>query len=185
MYKLVIKEKELLNEDTYEIIQTKSYTIMLEHSLVSISKWESIYQEPFFEIANKPDIDRDKIIAYVKCMTITQNIDDIVYTYIDNQELTGILEYMNSRQTATVINNTKKNEKNDTFITSELIYYWMVALRIPFECQRWHINRLLTLVNICNIKQDPESNKLDESEVLSRYERMNNQRLSELKRGLR
>ena len=118
-------------------------------------------------------------------MTITQNIDDIVYTYIDNQELTGILEYMNSRQTATVINNTKKNEKNDTFITSELIYYWMVALRIPFECQRWHINRLLTLVNICNIKQDPESNKLDESEVLSRYERMNNQRLSELKRGLR
>lgn len=185
MYELIIKEKELLDEESYEFIHTKRYKIVIEHSLVSISKWEAFYEESFFEVKAISDMDRNKFLKYVKFMTITQNIDDAVYTYLDEDELGQIIGYMNSKQTATVINKLEKNTNEDTFITSELVYYWMVALRIPSDYQKWHINRLLTLITICNIKQNPPE-KSNESDILSRYERMNQERIANFKnRGLK
>lgn len=152
MLTIDIPSREYLNPNTYEFIYVKGRTIQLEHSLISISKWESKWKKAFL----KRDLERtqEQTIDYVRCMTLTQNVDKSVYMNLTNDIMEQINSYINDPMTATVLTKMEQSKTGiarDT-VTSELIYYWMVSLQIPFECQKWHLNRLLTLIEVCNVK---------------------------------
>ena len=153
MIKVTIPASELFDERTGEFLSLKKdITLSLEHSLVSISKWEAKWHKPFI---SKDPKTKEELLDYVRCMTLTPNVDPNVYNFINNNVLQEIVAYIDDSQTATWFSEDKKPPSRE-IITSEVSYYWMVALQIPFECQKWHLNRLLTLVRICNIKNQPD-----------------------------
>ena len=97
----------------------------------------------------------DQCIDYVRCMTITQNVDPLVYQGLTNDNFEAVNQYIEAPMTATWFNDKDNKKFNREVITAEVIYYWMISLNIPFECQKWHLNKLLTLVRVCNIKNTP------------------------------
>ena len=149
---IVVPESESYDEITNTFYYSKDTTLRLEHSLVSISKWEAKWKKPFLAKEQKSRIE---IIDYVKCMTTTQNVPEDVYSCLTKDNLDAIGAYIEDSMSATWFSD-ENNKPNREIITSELIYYWMVAFNIPFECQKWHLNRLLTLIKICSIKNDPK-----------------------------
>lgn len=155
----------------------KDQTLQLEHSLVSLSKWESKWCTPFLSKAHKKTF--EETLDYVKCMTITQNVRPDVYNRLTVQNFKEIDAYINAPMTATTFHNLHGGKKNDEIITSELVYYWMISLNIPFECQKWHLNRLLTLIQICNIKNQPQK-KMSKKEIMSRNAALNEARRKQL-----
>lgn len=170
-----IAPKEAFDEKTNSFIKTEGCNLCLEHSLVSISKWEAKWHKPFLGDGQKTD---EELRYYIKCMTITQNVKDEIYGLLSNSELKMINDYIGDTMTATTFSNRRFPEgaapRKSEIITSELIYYWMVAYQIPFECQRWHLNRLLTLVKICSIKNDTsKGNKMSKKAILSNNAAMN------------
>jgi len=176
MLELTIPEQELFNEATEEFLYIDAKTIKLEHSLVSISKWESKWGKPFLGKESKT---REETIDYIRCMTITQNVDPMVYRGITNENIVEVSNYIESPMTATWFNEEQKKTNRDV-VTSELIYYWMVALNIPMECQKWHLNRLLTLIRICNIKNE-KPKKMSKNTILSRNSALNAARRKRMK----
>lgn len=177
MLYITIPATELWDELNQEFIITKTQTIQLEHSLVSISKWEAKWQKPFLTKEPKTSIET---LDYIKCMTLTQNVQPATYARLSYQNVTDINDYVESAMTATTINEQKKTRgSNGEQITSELIYYWMVALNIPFECQKWHLNRLLTLIRVCNIKNQPPE-KRSRRDIMSRNAALNASRRQQL-----
>lgn len=133
--------------------------------------------KPFLSKENKTS---EETIDYIKCMTITQNVDDKVYYALSRQNYEDIFKYIDSPMTATTFNDGKKNSSRE-IVTSELIYYWMVALNIPMECQKWHLNRLLTLVRVCNIKNDTsKQSKMSAREINARNAALNAERRRKL-----
>ncbi len=152
MLRIVIPSAELWDEEHQEFIHTKEQTLQLEHSLVSLSKWESKWCKFFL---TKQEKTIEETIDYIKCMTLTQNVDPKVYNYLTNENIEEINRYIEAPMTATTFSEEKIGKANREQISSELIYYWMIALNIPFECQKWHLNRLLTLIRLCNIKNQP------------------------------
>lgn len=154
MLTVIVPEKELFDEETGEFIYTKDQVLVLEHSLVSLSKWESKWKVPFLADNNKTT---EQWTDYIKCMTITQNVPDNIYHSLTLENYKDINSYIQDSMTATTFTEHSKpaTGHNGEIITSEVIYYWMTALSIPIECQKWHLNRLLTLVRICNIKNTP------------------------------
>lgn len=129
----------------------KPFNLQLEHSLVSLSKWESKYHKPYL---TKDPKTNEEILDYIRCMTLTQNVPAEVYSRLSEDNITAISNYINDPMTATTIKNTNK-KKSGEMITSELIYYWMIALNVPPEYQKWHLNRLLTLIEVTSIKNQP------------------------------
>lgn len=176
MLNITIPKQELFNEETNEFIDVDEKTICLEHSLVSISKWESKWNKPFL---SKEEKTAEETIDYIKCMTITQNVDDKYYNYLTAKNIRDINAYIDSPMTATTFYDTRKNTGHKETVTSELIYFWMISLNIPMECQRWHLNRLLTLIRICNIKND-SGKKMSRGEVMSRNAALNAARRKKL-----
>lgn len=174
MLKLTIKGHEEFNNDTMEFIYTKDTTIVLEHSLVSISKWESKFHKPFISKDKKTS---EEILYYIQCMTITQNVDPNIYNLLTVENIDEVNKYIDDSMTATWFNDSKQpsGRTNSETITSELIYYWMIALQIPFECQKWHLNRLLVLIRICNIKNQPHKT-MSQKEILRSNASLNAQR---------
>lgn len=168
MLRITIPARELWDPIKEEFIYTKECSISLEHSLLSISKWESKWTISFL---NNKKMTNEQLIDYIKCMTLTQNVDPMVYSGLTNQNLKEIDDYINAPMTATKITNQKKSHSRE-IITSELIYYWMVALQIPFECQKWHINRLLALIEVCNIKNTP-TKKMSKRDIMARNKSLN------------
>lgn len=152
MLQITIPAIEQWNERQQEFIQTKEQTLQLEHSLVSLSKWESKWNKAFL---SKTDKTYEETLDYIKCMTITQNVDPNVYNGLTSEHIAKINNYIESPMTATTFNDNTQQKVNREIVTAELIYYWMIALNIPFECQKWHLNRLLTLIRVCNIKNTP------------------------------
>ena len=171
MIEIVIPDMELYDETKNEFITTKGQSLILEHSLVSVSKWESKWHKPF--LTNNPKT-IDESIDYIKCMTITQNVKPKIYSMINECNILEIKKYIDDDMTATTFNVSSK-AKNNEIITSELIYYWMVSFNIPFECQKWHLNRLLTLLNVCKLKNEPPK-KMSRSEIISRNSAINEAR---------
>lgn len=169
MLQITIPSTELWDEQKEEFVYTKEKTLQLEHSLVSISKWESKWNKSFLSSKEKTT---EEIIDYIRCMTITQNVDPEIYTRLPNQTIQQIYDYINAPMTATVFSDTGRKGGNRDVITSELIYYWMIALNIPFECQKWHLNRLLTLIRVCEIKNAPPK-KMSKRETMSRNAALN------------
>ena len=173
MLTIIIPSNELFDERTQEFVSTKEQKLQLEHSLVSISKWESKWCKPFL---SKDTMTREETIDYIKCMTLTQNVDPAVYRNITNPIIKEINAYINAPMTATWFSeDNKKGSPNREVITSEIIYYWMITLQIPVEFQKWHLNRLLTLVKVCNIKNTP-AKKLSRKELLNRNRALNESR---------
>lgn len=164
-------EIELFDEAKNEFLYAKSkgQVLQLEHSLVSLSKWESKWKKPF--LSNK-DKTREETIDYVRCMTITQNVDPDVYNFLTDDHIDEVNKYIDDKMTATTFRQNEPPKTNREVITAEIIYYWMIAYNIPFECQKWHLNRLLTLINVCNIKnQKPK--KMSKAEFKSEVARRN------------
>lgn len=164
------------DEEKEEFVQGKEQVLKLEHSLVSLSKWESKWNKPFL---SKEERTSEEIMDYVKFMTVSQNIDPSVYTKLTTENFEQINNYISAPMTATTFAEDKSSKNNREVITSELIYYWMIALNIPFECQKWHLNRLLTLIRVCNIKNQPPK-KMSKRDVMSRNAALNAARRKQL-----
>lgn len=173
MFTLVIPDTERYNEEDSTFIKIKGCVLQLEHSLISVSKWESKWCVPFLM---KEDKTLAQSIDYVRCMTITPGVDPSVYKQIDADSLVKINEYIQAPMTATWFTDRPGGSRRGReVVTSELIYYWMIASEIPFECQKWHLNRLLTLIRICEIKNSPPK-KRSKQDILNQYDAINKQR---------
>lgn len=155
MLTITIPSYELFNDVTQEFISEDERVIQLEHSLLSISEWESRWNKPFLSNMEKTS---NEIIDYVRCMTLTEGVPETAYLYIDNEQYKLINDYIAAPMTATTISEPPGKVSRE-IMTSELLYYYMIAANIPFECERWHLNRLLTLIRICGIKSQPEKKR--------------------------
>lgn len=182
MLYLEIPELEWYDEEKNEFRRTKSIRIQLEHSLVSLSKWESKWKKPFLNRKEKGTV--EETIDYIHCMTITQNVPEYVYDYIvSNSDLVSkVNEYMDDPMTATWFSDKKEGKgiPPRRVVTSELIYCWMTKLQIPFECEKWHLNRLLTLIKVCESENAPPK-KMSAKELAQRNMAINSQRLAAAK----
>ena len=175
MLQIEVPEIELYDPIKEEFVYVRSQKLQLEHSLMSLSKWESKWCKPFL---SKEEKTPEQTIDYIRCMTIGPPASQDVYTTLayNEETLKQIKDYIDAPMTATWFNEkegTKKNSKE--VVTAELIYYWMIALQIPFECEKWHLNKLLTLIKVCNIKNAP-SKKMPKKEVYSRNKALNEAR---------
>jgi len=177
MLTLKIPDQELFNDETQEFVTVKGQVVKFEHSLVSLSKWEEKYKKPFL---TKEDKSRRETLDYFRFMTITQNVPDALYITMPNEIYTQLIAYIEDPMSATTFTKVEERRKvNREVITSEIIYYWMIALQIPLECQKWHLNRLLTLINVCNIKNQPKR-RMSRAEVLAQNRVLNEQRRQQL-----
>ena len=177
MLQITIPARECWDENSQTFIYTKEHVLCLEHSLVSISKWESKTHKPFLSKEKKTKLE---VIEYIKCMTISQNIDDSIYDYLTNKNIGDIEEYIKDSMTASWFSDSKSSKQSKEQITSELIYYWMICFNIPIECQKWHLNRLLTLIRICSIKNDPKKKKKTTREIMEHNIALNEARKKKL-----
>jgi len=173
MLRIVVPAVEKFDEERNEFIQTKEQVLQLEHSLVSISKWEAKWRKPFL-VQDEKSI--EETLDYIRCMTITQNVDPNVYSNLSRQNLKDIDEYIKAPMTATWFSdangNKKKGRKNGEVITAEIIYYWMFASGIPIDCQKWHLNRLLTLIEVFE-KKSEKPKKMSQKEIYSKNHALN------------
>jgi hypothetical protein len=160
---------EFFDERTQTFENVKGCTLRLEHSLLSISKWESKWKKPFLSNDEKT---YQELIDYIRCMTLNRNVDPKVYACISQKNLDAIYEYIGSSHTATTFKDKLKRGPSGEIITSELIYYWMISCNIPFECEKWNIDRLLTLVRICTIKSE-KPKKMSRREIMQRNRALN------------
>lgn len=170
--------EEMWDEAKQEFVPPqKSKTLQLEHSLVAISKWESKWNKPYL---STKEFTYEETVDYIRCMTLTPNVDPQVYERLTDENIKAITKYINSPMTATTFSNRKRPVKhNSKRTTSELIYYWMVAFGIPFECQKWHLNRLLTLIQICDVENQP-TKKMSNRDVLRSNAALNEARKKKL-----
>lgn len=169
MLTITIPATEMFNEKTQEFLVLKEQTLQLEHSLVSLSKWESKWCKAFL---SKEEKTTEETLDYIKCMTITQNVDPNTYLRLTRSNIEEINKYIEAPMTATTFYGDTQKGRNKETITSELIYYWMISLNIPMECQKWHLNRLLTLIRVCNVKNSPPK-KMSRREIMSRNAALN------------
>ena len=175
MLELLVSGKEFYDEKNNEFITTKPTKLLLEHSLISVSKWESKWKKPFLSSQKSAP----EIIDYIRCMTLTQCVPLEVYGALSKENIADVVAYIEDPMTATKIT-TKKSGPKGEVVTAELIYYWMVALNIPFECQKWHLNKLLTLIEVCSIKSQP-AKKMSKSEILRQNRELNAARRAKYK----
>lgn len=165
------------DEVKQEFVEPKTQTLQLEHSLISLSKWESKWKKPFF---SKKAMTDEETLDYIKCMTLTRNIDSDVYNHLSPENVKAIMDYINDPMTATTFSKDEKSGNNREVITSELIYFWMISSNIPLEvCEKWHINRLLTLIRVCGIKNTPPK-KRSKRDIMSQNAALNAARRKQL-----
>ena len=177
MLKIVVPPRELYNEETNEFIYLKKpTTLTLEHSLVSISKWEQKWHKSFLSTKDKTN---EETIDYIRCMTLTQNVPAVAYLCLTNDNVKAIKDYINDPATATTISE-QASRGSKKIITSEQIYGWMFALQIPMECQKWHINRLLMQIKVCEVQNNPKKTKMKMNDMLDQRRALNEQRKAKL-----
>lgn len=176
MLRIIIPGEEHFDDETQSFSTVDDVVLDLEHSLVSLSKWESEYQKPFLSTAEKSS---EEIFGYLKAMVITPKVGPDVLYQLTQQNIDQIQEYVDSSQSATTFGNMPERRGPGEVITSELIYYWMVAFNIPFECQHWHLNRLFSLIRVCNLKNS-KPKPLSRHEIAERNRALNAKRKEEL-----
>lgn len=172
MLRLTIPEREYFDNSKGEFVYIKQQTLELEHSLISISKWESRWKKPFLPDGPKT---KKETSDYIYCMTLNSHVNPNVYVGLPDSILKQTFDYINDEMTATWFNENKFNKRKggrSQAVTSELIYYWMISFGIPFECQKWHLNRLLTLIRICEIKNTP-SKKMKRKDIFAQNAALN------------
>lgn len=169
MLQLTIPATELWDEANEMFLYSEEQTLNLEHSLVSLSKWEMKYHKPFL---TKEEKTIEETIYYVKCMTLDENVDELVYNLLTNEHLKKINEYIEDPMSATTIKEMQRGKRNGEQVTNEVIYYWMTALNIPVEYENWHLNRLFTMIRVCNAKNQPPK-KMGRRDVMSQNRALN------------
>ena len=167
---ITVPEQELFNEKTEEFLTVPSSTLVLEHSLVSISKWESKWKKPFF---GKQEKTPEEVTDYIRCMCITKNVAPDVFLFLGEENLQRIQAYISDPMTATTFSNRERGARRQRVITSELIYYWMISDGIPMDCEKWHINRLLTLIHVFDAEDNASKNKMSKKDIYSQNAALN------------
>lgn len=179
MLKIIIEEEEIFNEETEEFGVLPSVEVELEHSLLSLSKWESKYKKPFLSssITKTPE----EAFGYLQAMIVTPGLDpDVLYRF-SQENIDEVQRYIDSSESATTFGKLPERRGPGEIITSELIYYWMVTCNIPLECENWHLNRLFSLIRIYSIKNsNNKERKLSRHEIAQRNRELNEQRRKEL-----
>ena len=169
---IIVPGQELYDSSTNEFVEIARTSLTLEHSLLSISKWESKYKKAYLSREPKTT---EELIDYIRCMTITPNVPTNVYRGLTQENYKDVIAYIEDNRTATTFSDKNKKSSRE-IVTSEIIYYWMTALNIPFEpCQKWHLSRLLTLIDVCAIKNAPPK-KMKKGEALRRQHSLNEAR---------
>lgn len=169
MLHIVIPEREYYDYSSQEFVYVKEQKLILEHSLISISKWESKWKKPFLD--KKPKT-AEESMDYIRCMSLTKDVDPLTLQWIPPSTYQQINDYIDDTMTATWFNERNQKSANSPVITSELIYYWMVAFHIPFECEKWHLNRLLTLIKVCELKNSPKK-RMKRKDIYARNAALN------------
>ena len=171
-----IPKREWFDEIKEEFVYTDEATLKLEHSLISIQKWEAKYKKPF--VSDKPHT-QEEMLDYIRFMTLNKDVKDDAYNNLTNKNREQINEYINDPMTATWFNdsnaNNQKRGPNGQAITAEKVYYWMTALQIPFECEKWHFNQLMTLIKVCSYESQPKK-KMSRKDIYSQNRSLNEQR---------
>lgn len=176
MLTITVPGPESFDEASQEFTTTGDVVLELEHSLVSLSKWESEFEKSFLETKDKTP---EEVVGYVRAMLINPNVPEEVLHRLSNDNVEEINAYINAKMTATWFSEIPGAPRTREIITAELIYYWMTVFSIPFECENWHLNRLFTLIKICNLKQ-AKPKKMSRAEVAARNRELNEQRRKQL-----
>lgn len=172
MLKIQVKGRELFDEETLTFISAKDTVLQLEHSLISLAKWESKWHKPFLNNEQKTE---EEMRDYIRCMTITQNVDPDVYYCMSEENLLEVKRYMEDPMTATWFNDKQNPKSRQKAVTAELIYCWMITLGIPLEWEKRHLNRLLTLIRVCNNENAPKK-KMSKRDVYKQNAALNEAR---------
>jgi hypothetical protein len=177
MLYITVPKTEFFDERSQQFVSIKETKLELEHSLVSLSRWEAKWKKPFLSAEAKT---QEESLDYIRCMTVNGGIDPLVYFALTPQQMKQIQDYIADPMTATTINDRRKsNSRSREIVTSELIYYWMVSYQIPFECQKWHLGRLMTLIRVCDVKNAPAQN-IPKSALMQRNKSLNAARRARL-----
>lgn len=171
-----VPEGEFWDENSGQFIYVKRQIIQLEHSLISLHKWESNWKKAFL---SKEDRTFEETIDYIKCMTMTQNVNPLVYNLITNEQIKQVNDYISDKKTATRIKKDKTARASRQTVTAELIYYWMILYNIPFECRKWHLSQLLTLIDVCRAESSPKKDR-NKKDIASEYRALNAARRQQL-----
>lgn len=176
MLRIIVPGDEAFDDSDETFTTVGDVVLELEHSLVSLSKWESKFEKPFL---GKEEKTSDEAIGYVIAMTLTPDIPDEIFKRLTEDNFKSINSYLDAKMTATWFSESSNRPDTGVVITAELIYYWMTVFQIPFECQHWHLNRLFTLIQICNIKQE-KPKKMSRGDIAARNRELNAQRRKQL-----
>lgn len=177
MLKITVPGVEVFDNSAQQFKSQGEFVLELEHSLVSLSKWESKYEKPFL---SKEEKSTEEILGYVQAMTLTEEVPSDVFEKLSQENLDAINSYIDAKMTATTIYEMHEAPKTkQETVTAELIYYWMVAFQIPWECQHWHLNRLFTLIRLCSVKAE-KPKKMSKAEIARRNRELNAQRRAKL-----
>lgn len=176
MLKLRVQSKEWFDEKKSEFITFDGADLELEHSLKAIREWEGKWERPFF---SDKQMTKAEFIDYVRCMTLNK-VDKLAYLSLSNANVREIQKYLEKKHTATWFSNKQNTPKrrNET-VTAELVYYWMTELGIPYTCESWNFNTLMTLIEVCN-RKNAKPSKRNSSDILSEQAKLNAERRKRL-----